>query len=143
MGDRRKAQPLVDNFYEFETDLLKLAQGLVIWKSRKFVDSMRQRLQLDRRVSCLVSLHQKIAEILAPLVVNGIATYKAALAEFGTHDGKQVARVAVEERDDVGNIVRSIPVASELVEALESMRARNEVFPDFSRRFASNRVDPG
>jgi hypothetical protein len=41
---------LLDNFYEFEVELLKLAEQSVIWPNHDFQDSMERRLSLDRRI---------------------------------------------------------------------------------------------
>lgn len=41
---------LIDNFYEFEVELLKLAEQAILWSERDFQEDMRQRLLLDRRL---------------------------------------------------------------------------------------------
>ncbi len=45
-----KLSLLLDNFYELEVELLKLAQDLVIWAPHEFLDTMERRLRLDRRL---------------------------------------------------------------------------------------------
>jgi hypothetical protein len=46
---------LLDNFYEFEVELLKLAEAKVIWPDRDLAESMRERLSLDRRLVNLLT----------------------------------------------------------------------------------------
>lgn len=46
---------LFDNYFEFETELLKLAEASRIWKRRHHEDSMLQRLTLDRRLVNLLT----------------------------------------------------------------------------------------
>lgn len=46
---------LVDNFYEFETELLKLAEASRIWPIRDHSDSMLERLKLDQRLVNLLT----------------------------------------------------------------------------------------
>ncbi len=41
---------VLGNFYEFETELLKLAEASRIWPNRDFGDSMLARLKLDQRL---------------------------------------------------------------------------------------------
>src|SRR6266550_5417545 len=46
---------VLDNFYEFEVELLKLAEGTLIWPGRDLANSMRERLALDRRLVNLLT----------------------------------------------------------------------------------------
>lgn len=46
---------LLDNFYEFETELLKLAEAFRIWPNRDHSDSMLERLKLDQRLVNLLT----------------------------------------------------------------------------------------
>lgn len=46
---------LLDNFYEFEIELLKLAEATRIWPSRDHSDSMLERLKLDQRIVNLLT----------------------------------------------------------------------------------------
>jgi hypothetical protein len=50
-----KLSILLENFYEFEVELLKLAEVLVIWTNHEFIDTMQRRLSLDRRVVNLLT----------------------------------------------------------------------------------------
>jgi hypothetical protein len=46
---------LIDNFYELETELLKLAEASRIWPNRDHRDTMLERLTIDRRLVNLLT----------------------------------------------------------------------------------------
>jgi hypothetical protein len=50
-----KCALLIDNYYEFECELLKLAQASAIWPHLEHSDSMLKRLSLDRRIVNLLT----------------------------------------------------------------------------------------
>lgn len=41
---------LLDNYAEYEVELLRLAEWSLIWPSREFTESMRERMLIDRRL---------------------------------------------------------------------------------------------
>ena len=50
-----KLSLVLDNFFEFEAELLKLAEEVVIWGGHEFIDTMQRRLLLDRRLINVLS----------------------------------------------------------------------------------------
>ena len=55
MGLEEKFNLLLDNFCEFEVDMLRLAQMHVVWGGRRYGDAMEDRLLLDRRIVNLLT----------------------------------------------------------------------------------------
>jgi hypothetical protein len=50
-----KINLLIDNYYELEVELLKLAEGHRIWPRREHIHAMQERLLLDRRIVNLLT----------------------------------------------------------------------------------------
>jgi len=50
-----KINLLIDNYYELEVELLRLAEGQRIWPKREHVQAMQERLLLDRRIINLLT----------------------------------------------------------------------------------------
>jgi hypothetical protein len=50
-----KLNLLLDNYYELEVELLKLAEAYRIWPDREHADAMQERLNLDRRIVNLLT----------------------------------------------------------------------------------------
>jgi len=50
-----KINLLIDNYYEWEVDLLKLAEAKRVWPEREHITAMQERLLLDRRIVNLLT----------------------------------------------------------------------------------------
>jgi hypothetical protein len=267
-----KLSLLLDNFYEFEVELLKLAEELVIWSNHEFIDTMQRRLSLDRRlvnlltagrlyldqtdhvisglfgnpsnelaaiklfknkqhdtcwgyrlmealrnhvqhaglivhsishnyknywrraegenvpeirateftvipqttveilaqnpefkkpvldelktkgkhvdlrmptreyVSCMISIHFEIRNLIRNHIAPARKTYESALAEFGKHEGKEVYLPTLEVVDENGTRVKEMPLVAEFLEAFDSLTKKNNAFDSLPRHFASNQV---
>ena len=70
-----KCALLIDNYYEFECELLKIAQASAIWPHREHSDSMLERLSLDRGIVNLLTA----CRLYADQTDHGISTL------FGEH----------------------------------------------------------
>lgn len=55
VGLEERFQLVLDNFVEWEIELLKQAQLFLLWQLEKRVETMQQRLALDRRLSNLLA----------------------------------------------------------------------------------------
>jgi hypothetical protein len=108
----------------------------------KEMEEMEQRIDLRgparEYVSCLYEVHQKIRELIAPLVKEARATYEASVEEFSTADGQKLQFVRLVEFNDDGTSNDEVALVLDFLEYHEKLVKRNRIRTDLQRSFASN-----
>jgi len=132
-----KCALLIDNYYEFECELLKLAQASAIWPHMEHSDSMLKRLSLDRRIvnlltACRLYLDQTEHTISSIFGVSSteIARFRKLRNDlYDAHWGYRLMEAIRNHVQHAGLVAHSITHSSSLIGGRIKNYAQQTVLP--------------
>lgn len=96
------------------------------------------RTPIREYMSCFVSLHQKLRDMVAPFVASSRQDYESAVEEFAMIDEEQVTFAKLRECPDEGEVSDEVQLVTHFLGYYDDLFKRNAVNKDLQHSAASN-----